>query len=53
MLVTRFGHPVAGIVAPGAVQPARRFGGMVGTARIVGDIVGPIGDESDWESAQD
>jgi len=53
VLVTRFGHPVAEIVAPGAVKPARRFGSMVGTARILGDIVGPIGDEADWESAQD
>jgi hypothetical protein len=25
----------------------------MGTGIILGDIVGPIGDESDWEAAQD
>lgn len=53
ILVTRFGHPIAEIVAPGTLKPMRRFGTMVGTGRIVGDIVGPIGDESDWEAAKD
>jgi prevent-host-death family protein len=49
--VTRFGKPVAEIVPPAdAEEPKRRvitFGG----GRIIGDIVGPIGDESDWEAA--
>jgi hypothetical protein len=26
---------------------------MIGSGRILGDIVGPIGDESDWEAAGD
>jgi hypothetical protein len=26
---------------------------MAGSGRILGDIVGPIGDESDWEAARD
>jgi hypothetical protein len=45
---------VADIVPPqeqGA--PKRRLGTMVGSGRILGDIVGPIGDESDWEAARD
>jgi len=53
VLVTRFGHPVAEIVAPGALRPIRRLGTMAGTGRIIGDIVGPIGDESDWEAAKE
>lgn len=52
VLITRFGHPVAEIVAPGAAKPVRRLGGMLGSGRIVGDIVGPISDESDWDAAQ-
>ena len=53
ILVTRFGHPVAEIVAPGALLAPRKLGGMVGTAEIIGDIVGPISHDSDWEAAQD
>ena len=53
VLVTRFGHPVAEIVAPGGIKPLRRLGTMAGTGRIIGDIVGPIGDESDWEAAKE
>jgi len=48
--VTRFGKPVAEIVPPS--PPVRRsdwFGCMAGTGRIVGDIVSPASDESDWE----
>jgi prevent-host-death family protein len=53
VLITRFGHPVAEIVAPGGIKPLRRLGTMAGTGRIIGDIVGPIGDESDWEAAKE
>ena len=54
IVVTRFGHPIARIEPPTA-QPARRIrlGAMAGTAKILGDIVGPISDISDWEAAQD
>jgi prevent-host-death family protein len=44
--VTRNGRPLAEIVPPSPVK--RRLGGMAGTTRIVGDIVGPTGSESDW-----
>jgi prevent-host-death family protein len=53
VLVTRFGHPIAKIGPPEGAKRARRLGGGAGTMVILGDIVGPIGDESDWEAAQD
>jgi prevent-host-death family protein len=49
VLVTRFGKPVAEVVPPS--QPARSanwIGALAGTGRIVGDIVSPATDESDW-----
>jgi len=49
--VTRFGKPVAEVVPPSPEKPkGRRLGGMAGTGRIVGDIVGSISDESEWEA---
>lgn len=52
ILVTRFGHPVAEISPPGAsLTPVRKLGTLAGTMQIVGDIVGPVSDESDWEAA--
>ena len=46
--ITRFGEPVAEIVPPS--PPAERvLGSMAGTGRIVGDIVAPASEESDWE----
>jgi prevent-host-death family protein len=53
VVVTRFGHPIAKISPPEAAKRVPRLGGGVGTAVILGDIVGPIGEESDWEAAQD
>jgi antitoxin (DNA-binding transcriptional repressor) of toxin-antitoxin stability system len=50
--VTRFGQVVAEIVPPGGARPAPRLGSGIGTGVILGDIVGPSGDESDWEAAQ-
>jgi len=54
VVITRFGQPIATIGPPGAQPPKQiKLGTMAGTARILGDIVGPIGDISDWEAAQD
>lgn len=50
--VTRFGQVIAEIGPPGGAKSKLRLGGGIGTAHILGDIVGPIGDESDWEAAQ-
>jgi prevent-host-death family protein len=50
--VTRFGKPVADIMPPAGVErPRRRFG--TGRGVILGDIVGPVMDESDFEAAQE
>jgi prevent-host-death family protein len=52
--VTYFGKPLADIVPPQEYPTRkRRLGTGVGSGRILGDIVGPIGDESDWEAARD
>ena len=50
ILVTRFGEPVAEI-GPASVRPQakRQLGLMAGTVKILGDIVGPVVDEDDWE----
>jgi prevent-host-death family protein len=53
ILVTRFGKPVAAIMPPGIAHHVPRFGTGIGSAEILGDIVGSISDESDWEAAQD
>lgn len=49
--VTRFGKAVAEVVPPTPEKPAkRRLGTMVGTAEILGDIVGPTGSFDDWDA---
>jgi len=53
VLVTRFGQPVAEIRPCVSLQPARRLGMRTHTGVILGDIVGSISDESDWEAAQE
>jgi len=50
--VTRFGQIIAEIKPPPSAQPPRRFGRHIGSGVILGDIVSPIGDESDWEAAR-
>lgn len=50
VLVTRFGKPVAQIVPP---PPPERgedwFDCMKGRGRIVGDIIAPVSELSDWD----
>jgi prevent-host-death family protein len=47
--VTRFGTPVAEVIPPSPPKPTgRRLGCMVGTAEILGDIIGPTGSLDDW-----
>lgn len=51
VLVTKRGEPIAEIVPPTrSPKGTRDFGGMAGTARIVGDIISPVSEESDWEA---
>lgn len=48
--VTRFGKPVAEIVAPSPDRRAERIlGGMKGTGKILGDIISPTTDPEDWD----
>ena len=48
--ITRFGKPVAEVVPPSPEPtPANWLGRMAGTVLILGDIVSPASDESDWE----
>ncbi|MBA3257894.1 MAG: type II toxin-antitoxin system prevent-host-death family antitoxin [Gemmatimonadales bacterium] len=51
ILVTRFGQPIAEVVPP--PRPARTtrwLGSMQNRARIVGDIITPAADESNWDA---
>jgi prevent-host-death family protein len=50
ILVTRFGHPVAQITPPAPAKRAPKFGTGANAAEILGDIVGPITDLSDWDA---
>ena len=51
--ITRFGQPVAEVVPPSAPpRPKGWVGSMVGTAKILGDIVSPVSGESEWEAAR-
>ncbi len=51
--VTRFGKPVAEVVPPSPAPPADWLGSMKDTIEIVGDIVSPANEESDWEVLRD
>lgn len=52
--VTRFGKPVAEVVPPSpTAAPADWLGSMADTMEIVGDIVSPVIEESDWEALHD
>ena len=53
VLITRFGRPLAQVVPASAPPPPKSWiGSMAGTAQIVGDIVSPVGAESDWEAGR-
>jgi antitoxin (DNA-binding transcriptional repressor) of toxin-antitoxin stability system len=53
VLVTRFGQPIAEIRPHSSLHFGRRFGMRMQTGVILGDIVSPTGNESDWEAAQE
>ena len=48
VVITKRGRPVARLVPVAATTPRTVFGCMVGTVRVVGDIVGPV--EELWEA---
>jgi prevent-host-death family protein len=51
--ITRRGRPVAEIVPPSAVRSNDWIGSMRGKSKILGDIISPASDESDWEVLRD
>jgi prevent-host-death family protein len=52
--ITRFGKPVAEVIAPSPVKDhAEWIGCMAGEMEILGDIVSPVIDENDIEALQD
>jgi len=54
ILVTRFGKPIAEVIPPsGAAAPAHWMGSMKDEIQILGDIVSPANEESDWEVLKD
>ena len=44
IIITKRGKPVARLVPVEEQEPIDLFGYMAGTAKICGDIIGPIGD---------
>lgn len=46
--VTKFGKPVADVVAVRVEPPGGWLGSMAGSAEIAGDIQGPVGAFADW-----
>ena len=53
ILITRFGKPVAEVIPPSPKPVSDWIGSMKGTVEILGDIVAPASDESDWEVLKD
>jgi prevent-host-death family protein len=52
--VTRFGKPIAEVMPPSPVaEHTHWIGSMKDTMKIVGDIVSPANDESEWEALRD
>jgi prevent-host-death family protein len=51
--VTRRGKVVAEVYPPSPEPAAKWIGSMKNEIEILGDIVGPAGDESDWEVLRD
>jgi len=52
--ITRFGKPVAEVVPPAPAEGQGDWlGSMAGTAEILGDIVSPVIEETDWEARRD
>ena len=53
VLVTRFGKPLAQVVPPASPGRRRKLGTQRGKVRIVGDIIAPAVEESEWEVLRD
>jgi prevent-host-death family protein len=53
ILITRRGKPVAEVGPPTPSSTRNWIGSMAGTSKILGDIVSPANNESDWEVLRD
>jgi prevent-host-death family protein len=51
--ITRFGKPVAEVVPATTLRSKDWIGSMKGKCEILGDIISPASDESDWEVLRD
>lgn len=51
--ITRFGKPVAEVVPASSSSASEWIGSMKDSMAILGDIVSPASDESDWEALRD
>jgi prevent-host-death family protein len=51
--ITRFGKPVADVIPSLPAAAANWMGSMKDSIQIVGDIVSPASDESDWGALRD
>jgi prevent-host-death family protein len=51
--ITRHGRPVAELIPAGPDRKRKFLGDMVGTGKIVGDIVSPIIDLDEFEAYRD
>ena len=50
VLVTRRGEPIAEIVPPPTAKCRSLLGSGRGTGEILGDIMAPVVDESEWDA---
>ena len=48
--ITRRGRPIAEVGPPKPIDNRDWIGSMKGTSKILGDIISPASDESDWEA---
>ena len=52
--ITRFGKPVAEVIPPSPhAEPRAWLGSMANSIEILGDIVSPVIEETDWEALRD
>jgi prevent-host-death family protein len=52
--VTRHGTPVAEVIPPSSVQERSAWiGSMKDSIEIIGDIISPANEESEWEALRD
>jgi prevent-host-death family protein len=54
VLITRHGVPVAEIIPPSSVKERSAWiGSMKDSVEILGDIISPANEESEWEALRD